>query len=94
MCGSWHTDSTILHVCCVTSIWTGLALVHTRVRACARTHTHTHTRMHALAHAVAVHASQAGFVDVKLHGFTGYRTSPVTVSAMFTARKPLPEEKQ
>jgi len=37
---------------------------------------------------------KAGFVDVKLHGFTGYRTSLVTVSAMFTARKPLPEEKK
>lgn len=37
---------------------------------------------------------KAGFVDVKLHGFTGYRTSPVTISAMFTARKPLPDEKK
>ena len=31
---------------------------------------------------------QAGFVDVQEHGMTGYRTSPVTGSMLFSATKP------
>ena len=32
---------------------------------------------------------KAGFVDVKNHGSTGYRSSPVTVSMRFSATKPV-----
>jgi hypothetical protein len=31
---------------------------------------------------------KAGFVDVELVGFTGYRTSPSTIGALIRARKP------
>jgi hypothetical protein len=29
-----------------------------------------------------------GFVDVRFHGFTGYRTSAVTQGALYSASKP------
>lgn len=35
--------------------------------------------------------AEAGFVDARFLGWTGYRTSPYTQGAHLTARKPGPE---
>jgi hypothetical protein len=32
--------------------------------------------------------AEAGFIDGRLHGWTGYRTSACTEGALITARKP------
>jgi hypothetical protein len=34
--------------------------------------------------------AEAGFVEAKMHGWTGYRTSSCTQGALVTARKPSP----
>jgi len=33
--------------------------------------------------------AEVGFVDAKMHGWTGYRTSSCTQGALITAEKPL-----
>lgn len=33
--------------------------------------------------------ADAGFVETKFHGWTGYHTSPCTEGAMIVARKPI-----
>jgi len=38
--------------------------------------------------------ADAGFVDAKVHGWTGYRTSSCTQGALITARKPTKGEEQ
>jgi hypothetical protein len=35
--------------------------------------------------------TDAGFVEARIHGWTGYHTSPCTEGALITARKPLSE---
>jgi hypothetical protein len=36
--------------------------------------------------------ADAGFVEARIHGWTGYRTSPCTEGSLVTATKPLSEK--
>ena len=36
--------------------------------------------------------TEAGFVKARIHGWTGYYTSPCTEGALITATKPPPDE--
>jgi hypothetical protein len=36
--------------------------------------------------------AKAGFIEARIHGWTGYRTSSCTEGSLITARKPLSEK--